>query len=73
MFYIPTKYEENRRTLLITVPPDPIPSNKTFSKFQKGLSPPVNLKPPEPFPTPINGKSIKWTPWKRLSHHPSGG
>ena len=44
------------------IPSDPIPSNKTFSKFQKGLSPAVNLKPPEPFPTPIKWKEYQWDP-----------
>ena len=35
--------------------------DKTFSSIRKGLSPPVNLKTPEPFPTPIYGKSINGT------------
>ena len=40
------------------------PGDKTFSKFQKGLSL-VNLKPPEPFPTPIK--------WKEYQVDPLGG
>ena len=37
-----------------------VPSgDKTFSRFQKGLSPAVNLKPPEPFPTPIKWKEYQ--------------
>ena len=46
------------RALLRRVPP----GDKTFSKFQKGLSPPVNLKPPEPFPTPIKWKEYQLDP-----------
>ena len=38
------------------------PGDKTFSRFQKGLSPPVNLKPPEPFPTPIKWKEYQLDP-----------
>ena len=36
--------------------------DKTFSKFQKSLSPSVNLKHPPPFPTPIKWKEYQLDP-----------
>ena len=44
--------------------PQPTPSNKTFSSFQKGLFTLVFLKPREPFPIPIK--------WKEYSIGPLG-
>ena len=37
-------------------PPHPIPSNKTFSSFQKGRFTLVFFKPQTPFTTPIKPK-----------------
>ena len=55
-------------------PVPPVPSNKTFSRFQKGLSPPLNLKPPVPLPTPIKCKVKTIGPLSgSAAQSPSGG
>ena len=56
------------RSLLSRLPP----GDKTFSRFQKGLSAPVNLKPQYTFTKTINGKSINWTPTGYTTYLPSG-
>ena len=38
MIYIPTNYEENWRTLLIPVRPDPTPSHQTSNKTSLGFN-----------------------------------
>ena len=40
----------------------PVPSNNTFSSFQNGKKPSVNLKPPVPLPTPIKWKEYQLDP-----------
>ena len=50
MFYIHTKHEENWWTLLISHPSIHPFVNKTFSRFQNGEFPNVNLK----FRTPLS-------------------
>ena len=46
--------------------------NKTFSRFQKGLSSRHVLKVQYTFTKTINGKSINWTPTGYATHLPSG-
>ena len=55
-------------------PVQPVPSNKTFSTFQKGGLPAQNLKPPVPLPTPIKCKVKTIGPLSGSAlQSPSGG
>ena len=71
------KNEDNRRGKKISTNPPtnpPTPSNKTFSRFQKGGLPMRILKPPVPLPTPIKCKVKTIGPLSGSApQSPSGG